>query len=322
MSGGRVVPTKTDGKVAAMAKRIATEAPGLEDLSEEQLEQVARVVMAEQLKKDMAEQSKLAGIDYPAERETFLELARRRSAHTERAYRRAMGLYDEWCERLNVHPLALDAAGADDWTASMIDVSPATVHLRVNAASAFWTWIERRHAGLRNPFRGTRARPKLKPVRELVVPSAKEIETMKAEAPPLLRAAIVVMSELGLRVGGVCEMTVNRGRYQTTSKGQQVSGELPDTAKKAITSAGLPLRYPPFGTENAGGLADRFRYLVGKLYAAGAIAHRYSVHDLRHAFAIRIYTDTNDIYLVSKRLAHASVNTTERYLRSLGLVNA
>ncbi len=48
---------------------------------------------------------------------------------------------------------------------------------------------------------------------------------------------------------------------------------------------------------------------------------RYSVHDLRHAFAVKLYQEGRDIYAVSKALGHAGVAVTERYLRSLNLLD-
>ena len=82
----------------------------------------------------------------------------------------------------------------------------------------------------------------------------------------------------------------------------------------------LPLR-EPFAGWNAGRIADRFRYTTMKLAAAGTMAAAYSVHDLRHLFATRLYLETRDIYLVSKALKHASVAVTQVYLRKLALMD-
>ena len=50
------------------------------------------------------------------------------------------------------------------------------------------------------------------------------------------------------------------------------------------------------------------------------MAAHYSVHDLRHFFAVKLYQEHGDIYQVELRLGHASIQVTETYLRSLGLV--
>lgn len=47
---------------------------------------------------------------------------------------------------------------------------------------------------------------------------------------------------------------------------------------------------------------------------------RDSVHVLRHAFAVRLYEATHDVYQVEKALGHATVAVTEGDLRYPGLV--
>ena len=88
--------------------------------------------------------------------------------------------------------------------------------------------------------------------------------------------------------------------------------------KKALARAELPAR-APFEGVTVWHLADTFRYRVRRLHGEGKLKARYSVHDLRHAFARRLYLESKDIYRVSRALHHASVDLTARYLRSLGL---
>jgi integrase len=82
--------------------------------------------------------------------------------------------------------------------------------------------------------------------------------------------------------------------------------------------AGLSLR-GPFKDKNVWQIQDGVRLLTGRLKAAGQIQAQYSAHDLRHAFAVRVYTATRDVYETKKALGHASVTVTETYLRSLGV---
>jgi hypothetical protein len=104
----------------------------------------------------------------------------------------------------------------------------------------------------------------------------------------------------------------------STTKGKEQSGKVPEEAREAITRAGLPLR-APFSGLSAAAIADRFRRLAIKLHRAGKLQARYSVHDLRHAFAVRLYLATHDVYQVEQALGHANVAVTETYLRSLGV---
>jgi site-specific recombinase XerD len=306
--------------VKSVAKRIKDK-PKLRDLTPEQLEQLARVVVVESLKDDLRREADLAGIDYQAERKRFLERASRTgSAHTLRAYRAALGHLETWCSAQAISPLELTPARADDWinAEKASGGSPATVQLRVAAASAFWTFLERRHSDLRNPFRGTRERPRRKPKRALAVPSDAEVRILEAAAEPELAAAIVMMGQGGLRVGALPGLSITGARWSSTTKGKEQSGKVPEEAREAIEKAKLPLR-SPFAGLSAAAIADRFRRLAIKLHTADKLQARYSVHDLRHAFAVRLYLATHDVYQVEKALGHANVAVTETYLRSLGL---
>ena len=113
-------------------------------------------------------------------------------------------------------------------------------------------------------------------------------------------------------------MSISGDRYTCTTKGKEQRGKVPQEAREAIQKAGLSLR-SPFEDKAVHQIEDGFRYLTKKLHAAGQISARYSCHDLRHAFAVRIYQSTHDVYRVEKALGHANVGVTETYLRSLGL---
>jgi integrase len=195
--------------------------------------------------------------------------------------------------------LELTPARADDWIEAekAEGRAPATVRLAVSGASAFWTWLERRHTELRNPFRGTRARPLSKPRRKLAVPSDAEIRILEAEAKPGLRAAIVMMSQGGLRVCALPSLSITGTRWTVTTKGKEQCGKVPEEAREAIQKAGLSLR-SPFGTTTAELIAKAFEYQAWRLHATGNLQARYSVHDLRHAFAVRLYQATHDVYQV------------------------
>lgn len=307
-------------RVKAVAKRIAKESPKLADLSAEDLERLARVVVAGDLRDELKRAAQLEKIDLAGERETFLKRASRTgSKQTQRAYRTALERLEAWCSSKAITALELTPALADDFIADLKaqGASSATVRLRVAGCSAFMTWLERRHDEIKNPFRGTRERPASKSIRKLEVPSAEEISILVAEAEGELKAAIIVMSRIGLRVGALPGMRINGSTWSTTSKAKDINGDLPTEVKKAIARAGLSAR-APFEDATVWHIADTFRYLIRRLHGEGKLKARYSVHDLRHAFATRLYLETRDIYRVSRALHHATVDVTARYLRSLG----
>jgi site-specific recombinase XerD len=307
--------------VRRVVKKLAHEAPTLADLPEEALQRLAEVVVAEELRDELKKAARLERIDLQAERTAYLQSMKRGSPHTARSYTAALDAIAVWCARHGIFMLELSPAGADDFIESMKadGFSPATVRVRVAACSAFYTWMERRHAEVRSPFRGTRARPKRKPMRTLAVPTAEEIETIiETAGPTLLGAAIRTMHMLGVRVGALPSLTIHGDKYATESKGKTITGPISDELKDALSSADLSAR-TPLCAVTADALAHRFTYLCARLHDEGKIAAVYSPHDIRHAFAARLYKSTHDIYAVKTALAHASVTVTETYLRSLGI---
>ncbi|MGA2641093.1 MAG: site-specific integrase, partial [Spirochaetia bacterium] len=242
-------PSQGREKVEVLARMIATEAPELEELSDEQLQHLAKAVVAEIWKDDLRSRVELAGIDYQAERDIFIERSSHTgSMHTKDAYRRALRRLDDWCATKHINPLALTPAKADDWIEALKAQgrSSASVRLDVAAASTFWTWMERRHEQLQghNPFRGTRARPARKPARKLEVPSEAEVEVLIAMADPEMSAAIVCMAHAGMRVGALPSLSINGTQWTAMTKGKEQSGTAPEEMRKAITRANLPLRAP------------------------------------------------------------------------------
>ena len=306
--------------VKAVARRIAREAPSLEEVNAEGLEKLAKAVVVETLKDDLKARAKLEKIDYQGERQTFL--SRVHSAHTRRAYTMALDRLEAWCKRQDITPLGLTPALADDWIETEKGGgSPATTRLRVSGCSAFFTWLERRHTEVRNPFRGTRSRPAMKATRVLAVPSEDEVNAILEEAKAKDAAtwsAILIMARLGLRVGALPGMSITADRYTTTSKGKEVRGEIGEELRHAVIRAGLPLR-APFGELSAPAIAERVREITEKMHGEGKLKAAYSAHDLRHAFAVRLYREIHDVYAVRVALGHANVSVTEKYLRSLGL---
>ncbi len=172
-----------EAKVKVVVGKLAHEVPELSDLDAATLEKIARVALIDELKEKVKSAAKLERIDYQDERQKFISRASRTgSQRTKALYDAALSRLEAWCKRQGISPLELTPARADDWIEAekAEGRAPATVRLAVSGVSAFWTWLERRHSELRNPFRGSRARPLLKSRRKLAVPSDEEIKVMIA----------------------------------------------------------------------------------------------------------------------------------------------
>jgi hypothetical protein len=129
--------------------------------------------------------------------------------------------------------------------------------------------MEKRHTELRNPFRGTKARPARKPARKLAIPTDVEIGLQESEADLILRAAIVMMGQGGLRVGALPSLSSTGSRWTATTKGKEQSGKVPEEAREAVQRAGLSLRRP-FADLTATRILPRFAYLVKKPHAGAS----------------------------------------------------
>ncbi len=307
--------------IRQLVRQIVRESPQLADLSKEQLEVLARAVVVDNMKEDLARRVELAKIDYQAERATFLKNAgRTRSPHTERAYRAALDKLEAWAATKGLAVLEMGFKDADDYAYSLSAEgrAAASVNRDIAVASAFFSWIERRHDSIRNPFRGTKARPKPEAKRDFAVPPEAGLSAILAQLHGPIRAAAVVMATRGLRVGALPGLSIRDGRFITTSKGKKISGDLPPEALKALKGLGAK----PFADMTETRIADQFRYAVEKLFKAGELKAVYSVHDLRHYYAIQQYRADKDIYRLKGLLGHASIGVTERYLRSIGKLEA
>ena len=306
--------------IKEMAAILATyPAPG--KWSQAQRDQAVQFAALLSTAEKMILAANLIGIDYQAEKKTFLENAgHTQSQHTKKAYEASLGRLDAWAFRLKISPLEMSPMQADDFVYSLRgEKAASSIRLDVAACSSFYTWLERRHTGIKSPFRGTKARPAKKAVRETVIPSADEVEVMIRELPAYEAAAIAIMSFRGLRAGALPTLSITGGKFTGYSKGKDIAGELPSAVLNAVKAAGLPLR-GPFAGVLPNTLEKRIARAIEKLFKAGKVKAGYSAHDLRHFFAVTEYRKDKDIYRVSKLLCHQSIQVTETYLKGLGEV--
>jgi site-specific recombinase XerD len=280
--------------------------------------------MTQRLTADMSREVDLAGINWQSERETFL--GDTKSVHTCRAYAAALNRLEAWANREGINPMTLTAVNADRFirTLKAEGRAPASTRRDIAAVSAFYTFMERYHAAINNPFRGTRIRPPNENTKKTIIPSSKEYKVIAAALPPIEYAIIETIALRGLRAGALPTLEKKGERYLGKSKGKALKeGEvdgvtLPPNVIKAIAAAKLDVR-KPFAWITANAIERRINYQIGKLYQAGKIKAAYSCHDFRHYFAKNEYQKDKDILRVSRLLNHANISITQKYLRSIGV---
>jgi site-specific recombinase XerD len=325
------------GSHEEMAFRIKREMPTLADLNNEQLEQIAKLVITQRLTSELNTAVNLAGVEWNKERETFLN--DKGSNHTRRAYAASLDKLEAWTRRAKINPLSMNAAQADQFIRDLKagelsedrEVSAASVRRDIAAVSAFYTWLERYHGAIKNPVRGTRLRPPNENKKETVIPSAEDFEVIMASVPAKERAILAVLGLRGLRAGALPTLELKDDKYYGKSKGKVLKENgtegitLPPECLDAINAAELDIKKPftwktrlrKGNQMTAAGIESRITKQMRILFRAGKIKAAFSAHDFRHMYSVQQYEKTKDIYRVSMLLNHANVATTQTYLKGL-----
>jgi integrase len=299
-------------------------APELSTLSEEQRNHVFKKAAYNKLTDKAGKVLTIAAIDWQTEREAFLNSYQ--SPHTRRTYGISLTRYENWANREGINPAATSYGKIDNFINDLKAEGRAAVSVRTNiaAVSAFFTFLERRHEGIKNAVRGTKKRPAEEPKKPPKVPTESEVETIISNAKPPLAAALSVMAYRGLRCGALSGLSAWGGMFETRSKGKTIRGTLPERAVKAIEAAGLSLK-KPFEGLATNNFEKEVEYHIKRLYKTGKLSRRdakgdpviFHCHSFRHYFAVTEYAKDKDIHRVKELLSQSSIAVTDRYLRSL-----
>lgn len=307
-----------DSDLKSIGKQIAAASPSLNDLSEEQLKEVASWYLKKKLTEEMETLVNASKVDQ--DKDIVLFLNQYDSPETRRAYIQAFKKLTAFCSRRQIDFISLNPALADEWILEerQSGRAPASVRKDVAAISSFYTFMERRYDFVRNPFRGTNARPKNKSSKKLEVPDKKDFYTVVESLPAPLNIIVKLMGLTGLRAGAFQDLNVYGNILRTYSKRKAVRQTVSPAVIKIFEDANITSSHP-FKDWKAYRIENLLKYYTNKLYESGKIKAAYSAHDFRHYFAVTEYTATKDIYRVSKLLNHSSIQVTQTYLRSLNL---
>ncbi len=290
----------------------------LKDLTAEQLEQIARIVITQNLTNELNNKAKMANIIYKDEKTIFImQSSRTGSEHTQISYQKSLSILEKYCKKNSIDILQMNPKQADDFIYSLSG-SPNSKNLIIAGVSSFYSYLERRYTMIKNPIRGTKARPIKRPVKEIKIPTEIELITILNELPELERMAIYIMAYRGLRIGALNKLKVWGNKYQSFSKGKMIYGELPIKVICNIKSLDL-FNKTPFEYLSTNALKLRIYRQTLRLQREGKIQDAYSAHDFRHYFAVTEYEKDKDIYRLSKLLDHTNISVTESYLRSLNI---
>ena len=268
----------------------------------------------------MKEEQLIKQIDYETEKENFFkQCSKTKSNHTKRQYKNGLNKLEEYCKMNNKNILFIKAREADDFITEVnsSELSNLSVRALVSSCSSFFSFLERRYPFMKNPFRGTKTRPPVKNKKRLEVPTKKEIELIiKDISDPLIKVAIIFIMECGVRVGALPKLEIRNNKYYSYSKGKEVSGKVTDKVIKLLKQNNLSFNCP-FKNKSSEVIRNIFYRSSKRLYEQGKIKAAYSIHDIRHYFAVTLYKQTKDIELIRQALNHSSIAITGIYLKSL-----
>ena len=292
-------------------------------ISQEQAELLVKQANYLNILDYMKEEQLIKQIDYETEKENFFkQCSKTKSNHTKRQYKNGLKRLEEYCTMNNKNILFIKAREADDFITEVNSSGLSNLSIRalVSSCSSFFSFLERRYPFIKNPFRGTKTRPPVKNKKRLEVPSKKEIELIiKDISDPLIKAAVIFIMECGVRVGALSNLEIRNShssKYYSYSKGKEISGKVTDKVIKLIKQNNLSLNCP-FKNKSSEVIRNIFYRSSKRLYNQGKIKAAYSIHDIRHYFAVTLYKKTKDIELIRQALNHSSIAITGIYLKSL-----
>jgi integrase len=312
--------------------------------------QALRELRQDKVKGALAEAVKAVKFDRQQAVEDFL-IDGRRGSHTQTAYRLALSKLFVYADMMGLPLLSLSRADANRFR-KWLEARPAknrggklkanSQRLTLAAVSAFWKYLEVTGVVQTNPWAGLalprhefkhRPRPdgdeSTVPVmndseydeilKELVERGRKKAVTagqqkMKDSARRLL-PFVRLLGETGLRLGDALSMKLEEdGKVSFRTKGGKV--RVLALTENVISQFKLgPKR--PFSEWNKESTGEAVARLCRALHKAGRIRYKYTAHDFRHRFAMKVYKETRDVLEVQRALGHASLGVTQIYLQGI-----
>lgn len=298
----------------------------LETLNQTELLQVAKLVKVDELKKELKNKIRQEKINLAERLETFLN-QKTASVNTRYIYKKAVNHFFSYLERNNIHPLSVCAYDVDLYLnfLNTEKYSSNSRRLYIAAVSSFYSSLKRWGDVDFNYFNGC-LRPAKRVEKDIHVPNADDIELIKqgfcddfnvtgrgainkTRSARVMRILIEIMETTGIRVGALKTLKFHDdGSFKGFSKGKKIDGSVTIELYRRIKKSRID-----FSRLKKTTIQDNFARKIKELF--GSIL--YTPHGYRHYFATKLYTETNDIYLVSRALGHSSVVITENYLKSL-----
>ena len=267
---------------------------------------------------------------------------------TQKTYLREVDRFFSWLDRQSIHALQATRADVNRFKADLAGkYSANTVRLTLASCSSLYTYLEAERYLDRSPFAHIKypRREYKKAIRtdqERTQPVMNEEEYQRImeaiehrsnvrgneifairarDSAKRLLPIVHFMAIYGLRVGDVLTVRVeDEDRFSYREKGGKARQKpLRPVSHSTLECSGM-VKSEPFKSIAKTTVQSAIKRVTEGLVVRGLIRHAYSCHDFRHFFAVRLYQDTRDVYLVKEELGHATVSVTEVYLAGLGAI--
>ncbi len=191
-------------------------------LTKEESEQLLKATMFSSMIDEMKIDNQITAIEYTKEKEIFFKTCSKNdSKHTARQYKNGLSKLENYTTVNSINILKLSPREADDFCLSLKDSksSNATIRASISSCSTFFSFLERRHTVIRNPFRGTRTRPPLRAKKQVLIPTEKELKVIIENiSNSTIKVAIEFIKDTGIRVGALDTLKIKGGKYYAYSK--------------------------------------------------------------------------------------------------------
>lgn len=323
---GEKMPVKNNLKTDIKSIITKLDHVKLEKLTQAELLQIAKLVKVDELKKELKNEIRQEKIDITERLKTFLN-QKAKSINTRYIYKKAIGHFFDYTKRNNIHPLVIKAYDVDLYLnfLNTENYSANSKRLYIAAISSFYSSLNRWGDVDFNYFNGA-VIPAREVRQKIEVPSDHDIEYIKQEfeedykatgrgatnkirSSKIMSILIEVMEITGIRVGALNTLKFcEDGDFSGFSKGREIHGQVDLELYKKIKKSKMD-----FSKLKTHTIKDNFFRKIKKIYDK----KKYTCHSYRHYFAVKLYTETRDIYLVKEKLGHSTITVTENYLRSL-----
>ena len=304
----------------------------IDQLSNNDIEYITKSLIVDQLKTEIKSQIRKNNLDIDGR--VMLWLNRFKSESTKKIYKRAIGYFLGWCSMQSIHPIDVKAVYVDKFLIYVREhiKSNNSQRIYISAASSFYSYLVRLGDIEHNYFLGAKYPKKdIKTKTGLDIPRENDIQAIlealenelnctgrgaagKQRQARILKAVSHLIFHTGLRLGALPSLRIDSiGHYTAMSKGREVKGQLSAELLSTMKDCGLS-KFIPFRDLKTGTLQQAFRRFMLR---TGMTV--YSLHDLRHYFAVQHYKKNKDIIKLKELLGHSSVNVTEVYLSSINV---